>query len=124
MPISPRSFVRRDNPMTFIGGFALQPNGGAMGLSGSQLQSTISAATSGIGTLPEGTPHHPITCTDKLYYDEHGEFSCEHGSVPPNDERTRAGVIHSLVILLIEEGLNFTGMKELPYERATTTKND
>lgn len=118
MPISPI----QGNPMTFIGGFSLQPNGN--GLSGSQLQSTIAAATSGIGKLPEGIPHHPITCTDKIYYDEGGVFSCEHGEVPANDERTQAALIHSLALLLIEEAfLNYSGMDELPYDRTPTTES-
>lgn len=119
MPINPV----RGNPMTFIGGFALQSNGN--GLSGSQLQSTISSATSGVGTLPEGVPHHPISCADKIYYDETGVFSCEHGEVPANDERTKAALIHSLALLLIEEAfLNYSGMDELPYDRAVGTESD
>lgn len=94
-------------------------------MSASQLQSTISAATSGIGKLPEGVVHHPITCTDKLYYEEDGSFSCEHYSVPPNDDRTQACLNHTMALLVIEEAMiNFSGMTELPYDRASATESD
>lgn len=123
MPITPYGAIQARNNVSFIGGFGVASVQGN-GLSGSQLQSTISAATSGIGKLPEGAPHHPISCSDKIYFDDSGIFSCEHVEVPANDERTQACLNHSLALLLIEEAfLNFTGMKELPYDRASTTES-
>lgn len=121
MPITPYGAIQmRNYPVTFIGGFSVQSNSGN-GMSGSQLQSAISSASSGIGELPPGVLHHPISCTDKLYYDEEGALSCEHFEVPPNDQRTKACLIHSVALMLIEEAfLNFTGMKELPFDRYTT----
>lgn len=84
----------------------------------SQLQSTISAATSGIGELPPGVPHHPITCTDDIHFDEDGSFSCKHSEVPAGDPRTKACLIHSLAILIIEIGITeFSGMTSLPFDR-------
>lgn len=67
-----------------------------------QLQSTCSASTSGVGTLPPGVLHHPITCTSKIFYEEDGSFSCEHGTVPADDPRTQACVIHSVALLIVE----------------------
>lgn len=102
--------------MTFFGGFSnLYP---ASSSTSPQLQSTCSAATSGLGELPPGVPHHPITCTSKLYYDEDGSFSCEHGTVPGDDPRTQSCVIHSMALLIIELGMEFSGMKELPFNRS------
>lgn len=72
--------------------------GGASG--NSQLQSTIAAATA--SGVPEVQPHHPITCGDKLYYEEDGTFRCEHASAPPDNVRSQQCVTHSLALLLIE----------------------
>lgn len=66
------------------------------------LQSMVSAAT--IGTGSEVIPHHPLTCSSKLYYHEDGSLECEHARTPANDRRTQAGIVHSLAILLIELG--------------------
>lgn len=106
MAVSP--YLVRNNPMSFIGGLPLQ--GGDS--SASQLQSTISAATSGIGELPPGVTHHPITCTNRLGFDEDGIFSCSHNQVPADDPRTKACLNHSLALLIIEEAFKFTGIKE------------
>lgn len=84
-----------------------------------KLQSTISAASSGTGTLPLGVGHHPITCNTQLSYDEEGVFSCSHYEVSADDPRTQACLIHSLAILIIEEASVFSGMKELPFNRDT-----
>lgn len=70
------------------------------GNSTSQLQSTIAAATaSGESGVH---PHHPITCGDKIYYDEDGTFRCEHSTAPPDNLRNQQCVTHSLALLLIE----------------------
>jgi hypothetical protein len=100
--------------MSFIGGYPLQPNSGE---TQSQLQSTISAATSGIGTLPEGVLHHPITCTGRIGFDEEGALSCAHSTVPPDDLRSHACLVHSLAIMIVEEAFHFKGMDKLPYDR-------
>ena len=112
MPYQPRN-----RPLTYLGGFPFQGSVSVSNMAGSQLQSTISAATSGTGELPEGVIHHPITCSSTLRLNDEGVFSCEHFSVPPDDVRTKACTIHSFCFLLIEEAFKFTGMKELPYER-------
>lgn len=102
--------------MSFLGGFGL-PSGN-QGESSSQLQSTISAATSGVGELPPGVLHHPITCTSELGFDSEGVLSCSHYKVPADDMRTKACLVHSLAILIIEKGITeYNGMDSLPYER-------
>jgi hypothetical protein len=73
------------------------PGGGD---SASQLQSTIAAATATGDT--EVTPHHPIVCGGKIYYEEDGSFRCEHACAPPDNVRTQQCVTHSLALLLIE----------------------
>jgi len=80
-----------------------------------QLQSTVSAATSGVD-LPPGVLHHPITCTGELTFDEEF-FACPHAEVPITERRTKACLVHSMALLIIEEGFNFCGMTELPYDR-------
>ena len=98
----------------FIGGFPPVPTGGTVP---SQLQSTIAAATSGTGSLPPGVLHHPITCQGKLHFDEEGVFSCSHFEVPADDRRTKACLVHSLALKIVEEAFYFCGMSELPYDR-------
>lgn len=64
------------------------------------LQSTIAAATaSGIADV---SPHHPIVCGGKIYYEEDGTFRCEHASAPPDNVRTQQCVTHSLALLIME----------------------
>lgn len=91
----------RINPMSFLGGAPLYQSGS----SSQQLQSTISAATSGVGSLPPGVAHHPITCTSDLTFDEDGVFGCPHGEVPVDDSRSKACQIHSIALLIIEEAM-------------------
>lgn len=64
------------------------------------LQSTLSAASSGLGAPV--VPHHPSTCTSVLFFHEDGTFECEHARVPAGDPRTQACVDHSIALLLIE----------------------
>lgn len=111
------------NQMSFIGGYPLYSQGNNMSGTPPFLQTTVAAATSGIGKLPPHVAHHPIACADKLFFEEDGTFSCEHYSVPPNDERTKACLIHSIALLIIEEAFKFTGIKELPDDRSSGTKN-
>lgn len=67
------------------------------------LQSTIASATS---MQYEGyvapLPHHPITCSGGLYYDEEGVLSCEHTKTENGDIRTQASLNHSVAILILE----------------------
>lgn len=70
------------------------------GSSSINLQSTLAAASSGLGDPL--TPHAPITCTSKLYLHEDGALECEHGRVPADDPRTQACLDHSIAILLVE----------------------
>jgi len=74
-----------------------------MGSSNAQLQSTIAAATAGNDNSV--IPHHPITCGDKIYYEEDGTFRCEHAVAPPDNVRTQQCVVHSLALLIIELGM-------------------
>ena len=66
------------------------------------LQATLSASSA--MSPPEGisNPHHPITCTSALRYDDDGAFACEHATVPPGDIRTQFCIDHSIALLLIE----------------------
>lgn len=74
------------------------------GASSVNLQATISAATA--GTSPESEPclpHHPITCAiGDIYFDEEGDFSCDHAKVSRGDRRTQAALIHSMACLIVE----------------------
>lgn len=62
------------------------------------LQATIASMSA---THEVVSPHHPITCHGPLYVDE-STFSCEHAKVPLDEDRTRASIIHSIVILMFE----------------------
>lgn len=70
------------------------------------LQATLAANSSTAGPQQElieaGLPHHPITCNTELTYDEEGRIGCTHGQMLDEDSRTKAAVIHSIVILLFE----------------------
>lgn len=67
------------------------------------LQATLSATTAGTG---EGQvlilPHHPLVCGAGIYFDEEGDFSCDHAKAPHKDRRTQAALNHSLAILIVE----------------------
>jgi hypothetical protein len=66
------------------------------------LQATISAATAGQPDYEAVLPHHPITCTAGLFFDEEGELYCDHAKAPKGDKRTQSGLNHSMAILLLE----------------------
>lgn len=70
---------------------------------GVNLQATIASCTA-IGGEEVVLPHHPITCTGGLYFDEDGDLSCDHAKAPHNNKRTQACVNHSVAVLLIELG--------------------
>ena len=66
------------------------------------LQATISAATAGTPEHEAVIPHHPITCTAGLFYDEEGELYCDHAKAPKGNKRTQSALNHSMAILLLE----------------------
>lgn len=83
------------------------------------LQSTCSAATSGVGE--QVLPHHPITCTSDLSYDENGIFACMHASTPADDPRTQSSINHSIVLLVLEPAIlnqewHYKTPEQLAYE--------
>jgi hypothetical protein len=47
-------------------------------------------------------PHHPITCSSSLRYEEDGTFACGHASVPPGDNRTQSCLDHTIALLILE----------------------
>lgn len=77
------------------------PIPGMVGSAVPHLQSTLSSQTSSNEHSPI-QPHHPITCTSKLYYEEDGTFYCEHATAPPGELRTQQCVTHSVALLIIE----------------------
>lgn len=73
------------------------------GSSMTNLQATIAAGTAG-QTDQVVLPHHPITCTSGLYYDDEGILSCDHAIAPFGNQRTQASLNHSVACLIIELG--------------------
>jgi hypothetical protein len=69
---------------------------------GINLQATLSASSAMSTADGAPLPHHPITCTGPLNFDEDGTFSCDHTAVPPGDVRTQYCIDHSIALLLIE----------------------
>jgi hypothetical protein len=66
------------------------------------LQATLSLSSA---TGPEENPvrpHHPITCSSPLRFEEDGAFACGHASVPPGDARTQSCLDHTIALLLLE----------------------
>ncbi|HEV7535448.1 MAG TPA: hypothetical protein VGP90_07410 [Acidimicrobiia bacterium] len=66
------------------------------------LQATLSLSSA---TGPDESivkPHHPITCSSPLRYEEDGTFACHHAAVPPGDVRTRSCLDHTVALLLLE----------------------
>lgn len=66
------------------------------------LQATVSAATAGQSDYESVLPHHPITCTAGLFFDEEGELYCDHAKAPKGNKRTQASLNHSMAILIVE----------------------
>jgi hypothetical protein len=66
------------------------------------LQATLSLSSA---TGPDETdvrPHHPITCSSGLRFEDDGTFACGHASVPPGDARTQSCLDHTVALLLLE----------------------
>lgn len=69
---------------------------------GRKLQDTLAASSVVLGG-ERPLPHHPITCSGHLAYQEDGTFACEHTQVGPDDERTQHSLNQSIAVLLLEE---------------------
>lgn len=68
------------------------------------LQGTLSAATADVAVAGSiDGPHHPITCTGKLYVDEDNTVRCEHATAPPENIRNQAIFDVSIATLIFEE---------------------
>jgi hypothetical protein len=70
------------------------------------LQATLSLSSATGPDEPPIKPHHPITCSSALRYEEDGTFSCGHTSVPPGDPRTQSCLDHTMALLLLELSQN------------------
>jgi hypothetical protein len=66
------------------------------------LQATLSLSSATGPDEPIIKPHHPITCSSPLRYEEDGSFACQHASVPPDDVRTQSCLDHTVALLLME----------------------
>ena len=66
---------------------------------GINLQATLQA---GSASLEIVTPHHPITCSDELAYEEDGTFRCSHAEVPPGDGRTQQCLNGTAALLIFQ----------------------
>ena len=66
------------------------------------LQPILSASSALIDTGEGVRPHHPVTCSGALSYDEFGTLACEHAVAPAEDRRTQFCLTYSLSLLLIE----------------------
>ena len=66
------------------------------------LQPILSSSSALFDPGAEVRPHHPVTCTSPLRYDESVGLACDHAAVPPDDPRTRFCVTYSVALLLIE----------------------
>jgi hypothetical protein len=66
------------------------------------LQATLSlSSATGADDAPV-RPHHPITCSSPLSFEDDGTFACRHASAPPGDARTQSCLDHSVALLLLE----------------------
>lgn len=77
------------------------------------LQQICSASTANVDS--QIYPHHPIQCTGDLYYFEDGSMACDHAKTDAKDSRTRACLIHSVAILLIEMAETATAIQVRPW---------
>jgi hypothetical protein len=69
---------------------------------GSALQPILSSSSAFVETEDAVRPHHPVTCSDNLRYDDEGRLECDHASAPPDDLRTRFCLHYSVSLLLLE----------------------
>jgi hypothetical protein len=66
------------------------------------LQATLSLSSAPGPDQEAVRPHHPITCSSPLRYEEDGSFACGHAAVPPGDVRTQSCLDHTIALLLLE----------------------
>jgi hypothetical protein len=66
------------------------------------LQATLSLSSAAGPEEPIVKPHHPITCSSPLRFEEDGTFACGHAEVPPGDVRTQSCLDHTVALLLLE----------------------
>ena len=66
------------------------------------LQATLSLSSATGPEEPPVRPHHPITCSSTLRFEDDGTFACNHASVPPGDARTQSCIDHTVALLLLE----------------------
>lgn len=64
------------------------------------LQATLSAASASVNQVPP-FPHHPVTCSGELRFNEDNSFECDHARAEPGNERTQHCITHSIALLLI-----------------------
>ena len=70
---------------------------------GTGLQEILSAQSALVHTSDSPvSPHHPVTCSSELSYDDDGRLACEHTVAPPEDLRTQYCLQYSVALLLIE----------------------
>ena len=67
-----------------------------------RLQPILSSSSALASPADEIRPHHPVTCSGALRYDEAGVLACDHAAVPADDRRTQFCVTYSISLLLIE----------------------
>ena len=66
------------------------------------LQATLSLSSATGPDEEPVRPHHPITCSSPLRFEDDGSFACSHASVPPGDGRTQSCLDHPVALLLLE----------------------
>jgi hypothetical protein len=72
------------------------------GVGESALQPILSTSSAFVEGEDGVRPHHPVTCSDNLRYDDDGVLMCDHAAVPADDRRTRFCLHYSVSLLLIE----------------------
>ena len=68
----------------------------------SALQPILSAASAFVEVDGGVRPHHPVTCSGNLRYDDDGALACDHASAPAGDHRTQFCLYYSVSLLLLE----------------------
>lgn len=66
------------------------------------LQATLSLSSATGPDEEPVRPHHPITCSSPLRFEDDGTFACSHARVPPGDGRTQSCLDHTVALLLLE----------------------
>lgn len=68
----------------------------------SALQPILSASSAFVEVGALVRPHHPVTCSDNLRYEDDGVLMCDHAAAPAADLRTRFCLHYSVSLLLFE----------------------